>query len=251
FHLAGIRLAPKETLKIPVLFMPAEMKIYKAVVVIHVMRENGENWPYEVTAESNTDLNRNVTVAENGETQGILWIYPINGTPEAPQQKSVVIRCEARQRVEQREELLLIGVMPGASALPDAGNSAVINTEESSNTPEVTDGSFATVEFLYEMQYQSDEIKSQLESLVGMQLVQKEWDTESRIVTLIFNVVFAPCKPMRNEATLVIQCTAGGLWKFPLVFIATEPEVDDVINIEAVGLNKESIVGFKLTSQTR
>ncbi|NWZ91639.1 CFA47 protein, partial [Nesospiza acunhae] len=251
FHLAGIRLAPKEKLEIPVLFMPAEMKIYKAVVVIRVMRENGENWPYEVTGESNTDLNRNVIVAENGETQGILWIYPINGTPEAPQQKSVVIRCQARQRLEQRVELLLIGVMPGAADLPDAGSSATVDTEELSSTPEVTDGSSATLEFLYELQYQSDESRYQLESLVGTELVEKEWDTESRIVTLIFNVVFAPSKPMRSEATLVIQCTAGGLWKFPLVFIATEPEVDDVINIEAVGLNKESIVGFKLTSQTR
>ncbi|NXR56182.1 CFA47 protein, partial [Hippolais icterina] len=248
----GIRLAPKERLEIPVLFMPAEMKIYKAVVVIHVMRENGENWPYKVTARPNTDLERNVTVAENGETHGIVWIYPINGTPEAPQQKSVVIRCQARQRLEQKVELLLIGViMPGASALPEAENSAVVDTDESSNTPEVTDGSSATLEFLYELQYQSDEIRSQLESLVGLQLVEKEWDTKSRIVTLIFNVVFAPSKPMRNEATIVIQCTAGGLWKFPLMFIATEPEVDDVINIEAVGLNKESIVGFKLTSQTR
>ncbi|NXQ03303.1 CFA47 protein, partial [Vidua macroura] len=244
----GIHLAPKEKLEIPVLFMPAEMKMYKAVVVIHVMREDGENWPY---AESNTDLNRNVIVAENGETRGILWIYPISGTSEAPQQKSVVLRCQARQRLEQRVELLLIGVMPGATALPDAGNSAVVDTEESSNTPEVADGSSSTLEFLYELQYQSDEIRSQLESLIGMELVEKEWDTVSRIVTLIFNVVFAPSKPMRNEATVVIQCNAGGLWKFPLVFIATEPEVDDVINIEAVGLNKESIVSFKLTSQTR
>ncbi|XP_058684715.1 cilia- and flagella-associated protein 47-like, partial [Poecile atricapillus] len=141
--------------------------------------------------------------------------------------------------------------MPDATALPDTGNSATVDSDESPNTPEVSDGSSATLEFLYELQYQSDEIRSQLESLVGMQLVEKEWDTESRIVTLIFNVVFVPNKPMRNEATVVIQCTAGGLWKFPLVFIATEPEVDDVINIEAVGLNKESIVGFKLTSQTR
>ncbi|XP_023779114.1 cilia- and flagella-associated protein 47 [Cyanistes caeruleus] len=255
FHLLvkqpqGIHLAPKEKLEIPVLFMPAEMKIYKAVLVIHVMRENGENWPYEVTAGSNKDLNSNVTVAENGETQGILWIYPINGTPEAPQQKSVVIRCQARQRLEQRVELMLIGVMPDATALPDSGNSATVDSDEP-NTPEVSDGSSATLEFLYELQYQSDEIRSQLESLVGMQLVEKEWDTESRIVTLIFNVVFVPNKPMRNEATVIIQCATGGLWKFPLVFIATEPEVDDVINIEAVGLNKESIVGFKLTSQTR
>ncbi|XP_064263439.1 cilia- and flagella-associated protein 47 isoform X3 [Passer domesticus] len=256
FHLLfkqpqGIQLAPKEKLEIPILFMPAEMKIYKAVVVIHVTRENGENWPYEVTAESNSDLNRNVIVAENGEARGILWIYPVNGTPEAPQQKSVVIRCQARQRLEQRVELLLIGVIPGPLALPPAGNSATVDMDESSNTSEVTDGSSATLEFLYELRYQSNEIRSQLESSVGMELVEKEWDTESRIVTLIFNVVFAPNKPMRNEATVVIQCTAGGLWKFPLVFIATEPEVDDVINIEALGLNKESIVGFKLTSQTR
>ncbi|NXP41757.1 CFA47 protein, partial [Leiothrix lutea] len=163
----------------------------------------------------------------------------------------VVIRCQARQRMEQRVELLLIGViMPGATALPDAENSAEVDMDEPSSTTEVTDGSSATLEFLYELQYQSDEIRSQLESLVGMELVEKEWDTESRIVTLIFNVVFSPGKPMRNEATVVIQCTAGGLWKFPLVFIATEPEVDDVINIEAVGLNKESVVGFKLSSQT-
>ncbi|NXA64144.1 CFA47 protein, partial [Mohoua ochrocephala] len=162
----------------------------------------------------------------------------------------VVIRCQARQRLEQRVELLLIGVMPGETG-NDAGNSAMVSTDESSNTPEVTDGSSATLEFLYELQYQSDEIRSQLESLVGMQLLQKEWDTDFRIVTLVFNVVFAPSKPMRNKATLAVQCTAGGLWKFPLVFIATEPEVDDVINIVAVGLNKESIVGFKLTSQTR
>ncbi|XP_009578410.1 PREDICTED: putative uncharacterized protein CXorf30 homolog [Fulmarus glacialis] len=107
------------------------------------------------------------------------------------------------------------------------------------------------MEFLYELQYQSNEIKSQLGALVGMDLIQRERDTESGIVTLIFNIVFAPNKPMRNKATLLVQCTTGGVWKFPMLFIATEPEVDDVINIEAVGLNKESIVGFKLTSQTR
>lgn len=56
---------------------------------------------------------------------------------------------------------------------------------------------------------------------------------------------------LRSEATLIVQHTTGGVWKFPMLFIATEPKVDDVINIEAVGLNKESIVGFKLTSQTR
>ncbi|XP_042644204.1 cilia- and flagella-associated protein 47 [Tyto alba] len=261
FHLLlkqprGILLAPKEKLDIPVLFKPDIMKMYEAVVVIHVMRENGENWPYEDSAELNKDLKSSVTVAENGGIQGILWIYPVHGIPEAPHQKLVpaVVRCQARQRVERRVEVLLTGVVPDATATPATRNPAVIKSKKPANIQkvvQVTDGFSTTMEFLYDLQYQSNEIKSQLESLVGMHLVQREWDTESRIVTLIFNIVFAPNKPMRNEATLVVQCTTGGVWKFPMLFIATEPEVDDVINIEAVGLNKESIVAFKLTSQTR
>ncbi|KFO69759.1 Putative uncharacterized protein CXorf30, partial [Cuculus canorus] len=252
----GKLLAPKEELDITVLFMPDTMKMYEILVVIHVMRENGENWPYEDSAELNKDLRRRVTVAENGGIQGILWIYPVHGIPEAPRQKLVpdVIRCQARQRVERRVEVLLPGVVPATNATPVTRNSAVVNTNKPANIQEivqVTDGFSTTREFLYELQYQSNEIKSQLEALIGMHLMEREWDTESRIVTLIFNVVFTPNKPMRNEATLIVQCTTGGIWKFPMLFIATEPEVDDVINIEAVGLNKESVVGFKLTSQTR
>lgn len=58
-------------------------------------------------------------------------------------------------------------------------------------------GLSTTVEFMYELQYQSNEIKSQLESLVDMHLVERKHDTESGLVTLIFNTVFAPNKPMR------------------------------------------------------
>ncbi|XP_067992784.1 cilia- and flagella-associated protein 47-like, partial [Melanerpes formicivorus] len=164
-----------------------------------------------------------------------------------------VICCQARQKVERRVEVPLTGVLPGATAIPATRKSAMANTNSPANTQgeiQHTDGLCTTVEFVYELQYQSNEIKSQLESLVSMHLVEREQDTESGIITLIFNTVFAPNKPMRNEATLVVQCTTGGVWKFPMLFIAMEPEVDDVINIEAVGLNKESIVGFNLTSQT-
>ncbi|XP_052530326.1 cilia- and flagella-associated protein 47 [Tympanuchus pallidicinctus] len=257
FHLLlkntrGNRLAPKEKLGIPVLFMPDTMIMYETVMVIHVMRENGENWPYEDSAELNKDL-KSVTISEDGGIQGILWTYPIRGIPEAPHQKLVpaVVRCQARERVEKKVEVLLTGVVPGANT---TRNSEKVNGNKPSNIQEVgqdTDGFSAAVEFQYELQYQSNEIKSQLEPLVGMHLIQRKQDTESGIITLIFNIVFAPNKPMRNEGTLVVQCTARGVWKFPLLFIATEPEVDDVINIEAIGLNKESVVDFKLTSQTR
>ncbi|NXF88589.1 CFA47 protein, partial [Eubucco bourcierii] len=250
----GTRLAPKEKLDIPVLFMPDTMKIHEAVVVIHVMRENGENWPYEDSAELTKDL-KSVTLGETGGLQEILWIYPVHGITEAVQQKlvSAVICCQARQRVERRVEVPLTGVVPGATSTPARRKSTKVIESSPANIQDKikdTDGLSTTVEFMYELQYPSNEIKSQLESLVDMRLIEREHDTESGIATLIFKTVFAPTKPMRNEATLIVQCTTGGVWKFPMLFIAMEPEVDDVINIEAVGLNKESLIDFKLTSQT-
>ncbi|XP_032305269.1 cilia- and flagella-associated protein 47 isoform X2 [Coturnix japonica] len=260
FHLflkntRGNRLAPKEKLDIPVFFIPDTMKMYEAVMVIHVMKENGENWPYEDSAELNNDL-KSVTISEDGGIQGILWTYPIHGIPEAPHQnlEPAVVRCQARERVVKEVEVPLTGVIPGATATFTTRNSEKVIGNKPSNIREVVQGTYgfsATVEFQYELQYQSDEIKSQLEPLVGVHLIQRERDAESGIMKLIFNIVFAPNKPMRNEGTLVVHCTRGGIWKFPLLFIATEPEVDDVINIEAIGLNKESVVEFKLTSQTR
>ncbi|XP_015276849.1 PREDICTED: cilia- and flagella-associated protein 47 [Gekko japonicus] len=110
---------------------------------------------------------------------------------------------------------------------------------------------FLTVEFLYDIEFESERVTSQLKSAVAINLVEKKWDPKTGIVTLVFNTVFAPNKPMRNPATLVVQCITGGIWKFPLLLVATEPEVDDVINIEATGLNKESVISFRLTSKTR
>jgi len=49
----------------------------------------------------------------------------------------------------------------------------------------------------------------------------------------------------------MISAASGGVWRFPVRVLATEPEVDDTITIESVGLNKESVVGFRMTSQMR
>lgn len=35
------------------------------------------------------------------------------------------------------------------------------------------------------------------------------------------------------------------------MLVATEPDVDDVIDIEGIGLFKEAVVDFRMTSQTR
>lgn len=54
-----------------------------------------------------------------------------------------------------------------------------------------------------------------------------------------------------HNVTLEVKASQGGVWKFPIQFLALEPPVDDLIDIEATGLGKESYVGFRLTSQTK
>lgn len=49
---------------------------------------------------------------------------------------------------------------------------------------------------------------------------------------------------------LVISNNGGGLWVLPLNLRALSAYPDDTIIIEAVGLNKESHVSFKLSSPT-
>lgn len=90
-----------------------------------------------------------------------------------------------------------------------------------------------------------------MEPTVAISFVKKEWDTQTGIVMLTFNVVFAPSTPVKQTVMLKVQSVTGGVWKFPLHLTAIEPHVDDIINIETTGLNKESIVCFRLTSQTR
>lgn len=57
--------------------------------------------------------------------------------------------------------------------------------------------------------------------------------------------------PSRLPVVIVVQGVAGGKWEFPLTLVASEPQVDDVISIDAVRLGETAAVGFRLTSTTR
>ncbi|KAM9320035.1 LOW QUALITY PROTEIN: cilia- and flagella-associated protein 47 [Gastrophryne carolinensis] len=250
----GISLAPKEKLDIPVLFAPDNMQLYEALVVIHMVKADGDNWDHNDIEDFNTEL-KSISKTEDGAISGIRWIYPIHGIPEAQPSKSApaVVSCQARSRTEERVEVLLTGVVPGQTAMPVSSRDERTKdkTDRVQDEVQVSNGLSTAEEFVYEIRYESENSQSQLEPSVGIELVRKERDTPSGIVTLIFNIVFAPNKSMRHSATLVVRCVTGGIWKFPIEFVATEPNVDDVIQIEAVGLNKESVVGFRLSSQTR
>ncbi|XP_041438289.1 cilia- and flagella-associated protein 47 isoform X2 [Xenopus laevis] len=248
----GIPLAPKEKLDIPVLFAPDSMKLYEALVVIHMTKANGDCWAQDISDNINTEL-KSITRTEKGEISGIRWIYPVHGIPEALPSKSApaVVMCPARSRTEERVEVLLTGAVPGPTRMPTSHGNRPTEKTNTQDEVQVTNGLSTTEEFFYEIGYESDEVKSQLEPSVAIELVRKERDATSGIVTLFFNIIFAPNKSMRHTVTLMVQCATGGVWKFPIHLVATKPTVDDVIQIDAVGLNKESIVGFRLSSQTR
>lgn len=62
--------------------------------------------------------------------------------------------------------------------------------------------------------------------------------------------IFLPI-PSRLPVVIVVQGVAGGKWEFPLTLVASEPQADDVIDVDAVRLGETAAVGFRLTSTTR
>ncbi|XP_036600089.1 cilia- and flagella-associated protein 47 [Trichosurus vulpecula] len=249
----GIPLPPKAKLDIPVLFVPHIMKLYEAMVIVEVVRGNGEYWTYDKADDLGPGL-ESTTRTENGDICNIRWNYPILGIPEAPPPKThhASIISRARHRVEETVQVLLTGVVFESSEQREL---VVIPkkppVEDDQKQEPVNDDLPGVHEFQYEIQFESDLMKSNLESCVALYLTSKERNIENGVISLVFNMVFAPKKPMRSVITLAVQCSTDGIWKFPITLIASEPEFDDVINIEGIGLFKESTVAFRLTSQTR
>ncbi|XP_030161624.1 cilia- and flagella-associated protein 47 [Lynx canadensis] len=251
-HTKGITLPPKENIDIPVLFMPNTMKLHRTMVIVQMMRANRESWPIDNFEELDTEMKRTMGTASR-EIPEIHWIYPILGLPQAlyPKCPPVVIKCQSRKRVEEEVEVTLTGDFFGENPILDSTDFVVIPKRNSCKFDEDVDDMSIKREFEYEIQFESDVVKSNLESCMALYLIKKSFNVMAKVITLVFNLIFAPKKPLRTQITLKIECITDGIWKFPITLVGTEPDVDDVIDIEGVGLFKESIVNFRLTSQTR
>jgi len=60
------------------------------------------------------------------------------------------------------------------------------------------------------------------------------------------SIIFCRC-----VVELEVKGDAGGVWRFPITVDVLESKADDTIVIEAEGLNKETTVGFRLTSMEK
>ncbi|XP_045646419.1 LOW QUALITY PROTEIN: cilia- and flagella-associated protein 47 [Ursus americanus] len=248
----GITLPPKGNIDIPVLFMPNIMKLHRTMVIVEMMRANRESWPIDNFDELSTEMKRAMGI-ESGEIQAIYWVYPIFGLPQALHTKfpQVVIKCQSRKRVEQQVEVTLTGAFLGENPILNATDFVVIPKKHSHDSYKDVNDMPKKREFEYEIQFESEDMKSYLGSCVALYMIKKSYHIKSKMVELVFNVVFAPKKPLSTQIMLKIECITDGIWMFPITLVATEPDVDDVVDIEGIGLFKESIVDFRLTSQTR
>ncbi|XP_048069741.1 cilia- and flagella-associated protein 47 [Ursus arctos] len=248
----GITLPPKGNIDIPVLFMPNIMKLHRTMVIVEMMRANRESWPIDNFDELSTEMKRAMGI-ESGEIQAIYWVYPILGLPQALHTKfpQVVIKCQSRKRVEQQVEVTLTGAFLGENPILNATDFVVIPKKHSHDSYKDVNDMPKKREFEYEIQFESEDMKSYLGSCVALYMIKKSYHIKSKMVELVFNVVFAPKKPLSTQIMLKIECITDGIWMFPITLVATEPDVDDVVDIEGIGLFKESIVDFRLTSQTR
>ncbi|KAL4693605.1 hypothetical protein H8957_002565 [Semnopithecus entellus] len=251
-EIQGTTLPPKGNVDISLLFIPKIMKLHKTMVIIEMTKANGKYWPIDNFDELDVE-SKSIMGIDSKEIQAIHWIYPIVGLPLAPPPKSppIVIQCQSRKRVEEKVEIILNASFFGLSPTPELTEVLVIPRRTSHSFCEDPNETPKIHEFEYEIQFESEAMKSKLESCVAVYLIDKAYDVTAERITFIFNLVFTPKKPLRSHITLKIQCITEGIWKFPIMLIATKPDTDAVIDIEGVGLFKESVFELRLKSQTR
>ncbi|XP_060231199.1 cilia and flagella-associated protein 47-like [Meriones unguiculatus] len=248
----GIVIPPKGNLDISVLFIPSAMTLYKTMMIVKVKRANKKKWLIDNFEELSAETKRFFGV-DHGETHAIYWMYPIIGLPQAPPPESspVVIKCQANKRVEEKVKVTMIGSFFGSCPSHELTEFLVFPKNSINNIYEDIHVIPKRREFEYEIEFESEDLKSSLGSSIALYLYRKRFNIKQELISLTFNLIFAPRKPFRTHIALKIECLLDGIWKFPITLIATEPEVEDVIDIQGIGLFKTSVTKFRLTSQTR
>ncbi|XP_077977423.1 cilia- and flagella-associated protein 47-like [Glandiceps talaboti] len=257
----SIAVPAKSTVDVPLTFAPDNMNLHEALLIISVKKEDGSSWQYLPPQQPDHPYGRRDTDRRDGSggLKDIRWLYPIHGIPEShpvSENNMALVECQTRSRIEQRLEATLMGAVPSSGSAYKAVKTRAITPKDSARPSSgdgvvVGEGNTLAEEFSYDIMYGDEECHATLGNSIALSLIRKQRDKTTGIVVLIFNVVFAPFKVMNYDVQLRITAATGGVWTFPVRFVSTEPPVDDVITIEAAGLNKTSAIGFRLNSQAR
>jgi hypothetical protein len=237
-------------LQVPFIFVPTDIAEYKAIVEIE----------REASAD-NSDVLR--------------WTYPIRGVAEAlPSGDDIKIVTQARESLRHLVTVPLHGLSPEVAAAEQFfGHELIVMDDAQQNTVArsiviVAEGDEDALSGSRSMLSSSNSqgsmgVSGSRASLgssnkssgsrggsrgaVPFLGVDPE-DGETPMMFVSFVVDFLPLKAFKAPCELVVSKGSGGRWRHGLVLESTEPEVDDVIVIEAL-LNSTSSVSFKLTNQ--
>ncbi|XP_067349403.1 cilia and flagella-associated protein 47-like isoform X2 [Channa argus] len=211
----GIHISEGGSFDVPVVFAPDSMELQQAWLCMTMK-------PLSSSQE---------------ELQAIRWIYPLRGiSVEMPIENSQlgIVQCEAGCQLEKKVDVLLTGY---------------VLRNQDCNGHEVTQ--VPLDDFLCKVYSNSQTESSEVENCFSASIESARRDPETGIVSLTLCLLYTPLRPSRHSVVIAVQHLSERTWEFPIDLLANEPQLDDVIYIEATELGKTSAVGFRLTSTTR
>lgn len=212
-----ILVGPKQTLDIPISFAPDSMRVEHAELFVSASRPDGRPWDNTWLnaarrADSNVPQGRTSFRSEvnpSDDMSHLQWVYQICGLPEMSAFKPTqgpVFQCPAKQRIEERLEVCLINKPPSADnyvaaiarpitpASKQQQQLLTVKTPESMSEIAESEYNVMSQQFTYRI---VSGTRGDEESSVGVSLVRRRYDPNTKAVALLFNVVFAPYKPFK------------------------------------------------------
>ncbi|KAF0046272.1 hypothetical protein F2P81_002801 [Scophthalmus maximus] len=219
---SGIQISEGASFDVPVVFVPDSMELQHVWLCISLkpLGSSGNNSNFSPDKpRSEQDL------------PTICWIRPLRGIPvEVPVDNSPlgVVQCDAGCQLERKVDVLLRGSVPGNGEQEVSGVTAE--------------------DFLCEVRSNGEAERSGAEDCLSASIQAARRNPETGNVTLTLHLVYTPLRPCRHSVVLAVRSVSGRIWKFPIILVATEPQVDDVILTEATELDKTSGGGVPLTT---
>jgi len=191
--------------------------LVNAKPLIQVAGYSKVNIPVKFTAPSLNNAQANMVI--ESAAQGVRWTFPLKGFvfADTEAEQSFHFVCRARSKLEEKIQIELSGLRP-------------------------TDGE---VPVTFEMK-----IPEAQERLFARALTVEPAGplVASASTSLNFNIIFEPLRPLSSTIQFLIHRQGGGVWKYDLELVATEPDIDDTIVISSL-LGQPSSVSFSLTNQ--
>ena len=182
----SILLHPGVTMDIPISFAPEDMRTHDVTVL--------------VTAEERR---------ERQSHGGLVWRYPVVGQPEfrpvSPGTAAPLLKCRAKERVEQRLEVMLIGCKMSSAALVRPATPNCPGSEAAgAQLPQECEN------YTYQLVCQEKEGKEEMSGIVqnsvALRLLRNVLETDGS-ARIVFGCVFAPPKAFRYVQEMPLKCT--------------------------------------------